>query len=460
MNTSDAITAIIKDSYKQNRHDDDLNQPLSVHPWGRDGDKRRYWLIEGRDDTPFRLYRESNPALKTHTWWSVAGTIDELRVVAEKLKEDGTQAARRLADRILVSIPRFEATEEKRKRREYRMLRRAQFQRPEPGYSLYEGRTRGKRMRYTFDDEEDEDLSLSDALPARRSTRHSGAAPPAELGLPTVTASGRQVRARVGGVYGETLHSGQHTSTGRLSPATDDYQRSDVSEEPPIAPGGRSTRTSGRTTVNGWARGGKHIEGYNSLDEMDDEDEASSSGAEWEGGDEEEPDEPDNDIEMEISEEDDFDDVEEGQSLVVKLRYHRPATTDAIRKIESQTPEPFSTGNATLPSINIQSPTAVTNNPINRSPMATRPMESVLPSELQTNGDRKEQPPVATLETSIGFPGNSPTQPSQGFQSVGFGQSTLPYSPPKPVATPTAPVPQASYPTPASSETANVAPPF
>jgi hypothetical protein len=113
LNSSEAVSNIIKESYKQNRHDDDLNQPLSVQPWGRDGDKRRYWLIEGRNDTPFRLYRESNPALKrNHTWWSVAGTIEELRAVGDKLNADGTQAARRLSERILAAIPRFEATEE------------------------------------------------------------------------------------------------------------------------------------------------------------------------------------------------------------------------------------------------------------------------------------------------------------------------------------------------------------
>ena len=112
LHTSEAVNAIIKDSYKQSRQEDDLNQPLSVQSWGRDGDKRRYWLIEGRDDTPFRLYRESNPALKHNTWRSVAGSIDELRAVAQRLDEDGTQAARRLSQRITGAIPRFEATEE------------------------------------------------------------------------------------------------------------------------------------------------------------------------------------------------------------------------------------------------------------------------------------------------------------------------------------------------------------
>jgi hypothetical protein len=112
LGSSDAIQAILKESYKQQRHDDDLNQPLSVQPWGRDGDRRRYWLIEGQDDTHFRLYRESNPALKHNTWRSVAGTIDELKAVADKLKDEGTQAAKRLSERIMLAIPRFEASED------------------------------------------------------------------------------------------------------------------------------------------------------------------------------------------------------------------------------------------------------------------------------------------------------------------------------------------------------------
>ena len=106
------IQAILKESYKQQRHDDDLNQPLSVQPWGKDGDKRRYWLIEGQDDTHFRLYRESNPVLKNNTWRALAGSIDELKVVADQLEEEGSQASRRLKERIVLAVPRFEASEE------------------------------------------------------------------------------------------------------------------------------------------------------------------------------------------------------------------------------------------------------------------------------------------------------------------------------------------------------------
>ena len=112
LESSETVKTIIKESYKQSRHDDDLNQPLSVQAWGRDSDKRRYWLIEGQDDTHFRLYRESNPALKNNTWRSVAGTIDEVKEVAQRLDEENNQASRRLRDRINAAIPRFEASEE------------------------------------------------------------------------------------------------------------------------------------------------------------------------------------------------------------------------------------------------------------------------------------------------------------------------------------------------------------
>jgi hypothetical protein len=115
LSSSDIVKGIITTSYKQSRHDDDLNQPLSVQPWGSDGDRRRYYLIEGLDDTHFRVYRESNHTGIKRTWWSVAGDIDELKALTEKLTtEDGGQKARLLSGRMLAAIPRFEATEEVR----------------------------------------------------------------------------------------------------------------------------------------------------------------------------------------------------------------------------------------------------------------------------------------------------------------------------------------------------------
>jgi hypothetical protein len=115
LHDSESVNTLIKETYKVRTTKDknDTNILLSVQPWGRDGDNRRYWLIEGRDDTPFRVYRESNPKLQKITWWSVAGSIDEIRTLAQKLEdEDGTKDAKQLSEKMRNAIPRFEATED------------------------------------------------------------------------------------------------------------------------------------------------------------------------------------------------------------------------------------------------------------------------------------------------------------------------------------------------------------
>jgi hypothetical protein len=113
LSSSDEISTKIRDSYKQTRHAEDENQPLSVQPWGRDCDKRRYFLIEGQDDTFFRVYRENHRYTRNAQWYNMAGNIDEIRALAEKLeKEDGSQAARTLSSRMTQAIIRFEGGEE------------------------------------------------------------------------------------------------------------------------------------------------------------------------------------------------------------------------------------------------------------------------------------------------------------------------------------------------------------
>lgn len=113
LSSSEEISNKIKESYKQARHAEDENQPLSVQPWGRDCDKRRYFLIEGQDDTFFRVYRENHRYTRNAQWYNMAGNIDEIKALADKLeKEDGSQAARTLSVRMTQAIARFEAGEE------------------------------------------------------------------------------------------------------------------------------------------------------------------------------------------------------------------------------------------------------------------------------------------------------------------------------------------------------------
>ncbi|KAI9791972.1 MAG: hypothetical protein M1816_003241 [Peltula sp. TS41687] len=338
LSSSEAVQAMIKESYKQARRDDDLNQPLSVQPWGQDGDRRRYWLVEGRDDTEFRLYRESDPKAKQHDWRAVAGTIEELRPVIDRLNGDGSQAARRLSERITLAIPRFEATVQKRKQREYRLARKAQFAKPEPGFSLYEGRTRGKKLKYTFSEEEDEEQD-SDARPAtRRTNGRSDKSTPSAEGAegPVFTASGRQVKSRIGGVYGESMLSGRgtgntvvfaNTAAAAAVAGGESEKSGEGQQESPS--GGRPRRTGLRQPSSGKGSGGReHIAGYNEVDEMDDEEDAQSSGADEYVG-EDGANEAGEDV---MSDDDDPADMDQdgddavlkhNQRLLVQLRYHQ-----------------------------------------------------------------------------------------------------------------------------------------
>ena len=321
LSTSQAIQVILKESYKQARQEDDRNQPLSVQPWGRDGYKRRYWLIEGQDDTHFELYRENNGfTSKTNVWFGVAGTIEELQVLATKLDEEGTPHARSLRDKIHAAIPRFEAGEEKRRRRDYRLARKAAFARPEPGFSLYEGRTRGKRMRYTFSDDEDD---FSDNFESRRSTRQSGISTPAETG-PVVTASGRQVKPRHPGMYGESMLTDQRKELDDDAAVAMEMDGDASNEEAATTATGRPQRSNAART-NGLRRGRNPAAESNAVDEMEDESDAVSDEHDWEAEDEDEPDfEGDDEVEESEESEGDVEEDDEAlpnDSLVVQLRY-------------------------------------------------------------------------------------------------------------------------------------------
>ncbi|KAK3357651.1 hypothetical protein B0T25DRAFT_165364 [Lasiosphaeria hispida] len=302
LTSSEAVKTMINNQYK-NRQDDDLNIPLSIQPWGSDGDKRRYYLVEGNDDTAFRVYRESNPAGIQRTWWSVAGSIDELKLLGEKLEaNDGGPKARALAKKITASISRFEATEEKRRRREYRQMRKEQFKRPEVGMSLYEGRTRGKRMKYTYSDDEDDFNSDSTN---RRSTRNTRNHTPAEPSGPVTTASGRQIRA-------PTRLNVETTSNGLASASTSvqgDAQNEDAEMEDLAGLTGRPRRSAAvNHGTNGWSAKKRKSQEY----ESDEEDE---EGSEPDFGDDEEDEhvpeteEEEEEFEEDVEMDDDLEDI-------------------------------------------------------------------------------------------------------------------------------------------------------
>jgi hypothetical protein len=158
-------------------------------------------------------------------------------------------------------------------------------------------------MKYTYSDEEDggedEDFS-SDVQDLRRSTRGM-----AQHGGESVTASGRRTRPP---------HRNGVSSVG-ASMDSDNYERSDVSEERPGV-NGRATRSSGRRTRNGWALENQ-IDGMDSEEQLADDYNSGSSGDEWEGEDEMDDQVDDEDEEMTEA----SDDEVERPSLVVKLKY-------------------------------------------------------------------------------------------------------------------------------------------
>ncbi|KAL7821555.1 hypothetical protein V8C44DRAFT_12778 [Trichoderma aethiopicum] len=394
MSSSDTLKGLINQSYKQNRHEDDINQPRAVQPWGSDGDKRRYFLVEGQDDTAFRVYRESNPAGTNRTWWSVAGSIDELKALAEKLEtKDGGPKAKKLSHKILQAIPRFEAGEEKRKRREYRQMRKEQFKRPEPGFSLYEGRTRGKRMKYTYSDDED---VFSDSTGYRRSARNTGTTTPAET-APVTTSSGRTVRAppRLNVTTGEDLPNDTQGETGEAAAEN---------------PTGRPRRAA---AANAGANGSANTDDEESEAEFGDDEEDVEAQIPEESDDEDE-------FKDEAMDEDDLEVAP--QTLVVKLSVTPPKLKGVLTpseqaanrlpasKDEDMKDEPTGPPDTPTPKQQPFDTAATVPVPAPSEKISERPT-TPQPTEKQA-GDQSTVPSVAPA-TALAFRGSPEKQPAQ-----------------------------------------------
>lgn len=341
LHSSEAVSAAIKGAYKQTRRDDDRNQPKAVQPWFSDTWRRKHYLIEGQDDTAFRIYRENDAKkAENNIWFSVAGSIDEAKALADKLETEmpGNQG-KIVSDKIRMAVPRWEAGEEKRKKKEYRMARRAVFTRPEPGFSLYEGRTRGKRMRYTYDDDDVEVDGESDATSMKRGG--SGASTPLDEARPTVTASGRHVKSRLGGTYGETILIDQRKEAEHERAAATHNEPAGDANTIALNANGRPLRGAATPTKRATPAStrSRHYEGITSGSESDNDAPDEASGEDWDG-DENEPDDEESELEefddgQEESGDDLLDDndtaVDAGpqddggiqDSLVVQLRYRK-----------------------------------------------------------------------------------------------------------------------------------------
>lgn len=313
MESSEAVKAELKQAYKQTRREDDKNQPKAVQPWFTDSWRRKYYLIEGQDDTYFRIYRENDgKTSRTNVWFSVAGSIDEAKSLADKFENEYPgNTGKIMADKVRMAIPRWEAGEEKRRKKEYRLARKAAFARPEPGFSLYEGRTRGVRKNYTEDGLREDAYDSSSRAASGRST-------PFDENRPVTTASGRQVRSRIGGAYGEGMLTGRRDADqSSVNGDSDDL----------IGPSGRPVRKS-IPSKRAFESRGDYAAGLTSGSETDDDvdEQGQASADEWSGNEDEPDDESEQEVNSQESDDELMDEVDETGSpakMVVRLRYKR-----------------------------------------------------------------------------------------------------------------------------------------
>lgn len=229
---------------------------------------------------------------------------------------------------------------------------------------------------------------MSDATSARRSTRHQSArSTPFEAG-PTFTASGRQTKRPRVGDYGESLLSNNVMITDELAPDYDESsgERAGSNDSDPVRSGGRATRSGG--AGNGNSRQRMHIEGYNSIDEMSDEDDA---GDEWDSdkngsGDEEMLDADDD--EEPLSDLDEDEQLERGppRSIMVKLKLgkepQQPSMGDAVARLvvkDESTTHPLMPGPPVADDIEETQPGA-TNSELKATPAPSGHQDAPLPS--------------------------------------------------------------------------------
>ncbi len=188
---------------------------------------------------------------------------------------------------------------QKRRKREYRQAQKARWTRPEPGFSLYEGRTRGKRARYTFSDNEED--FYSDARELRRSGRNAA-----------------------------------------LAQANADYSESDAA--PNV--NGRPTRNS-RRFMESWADTRDAIDSEDGGDMKEGDDDMSSNHSdEWQGEDEMDGNEEEAESEPESGSISDLN--ESPKSHMVKLSFKNSTSKDRLRQIEVSPAEGDSTKEVAL----------------------------------------------------------------------------------------------------------------
>lgn len=398
----------------------------------------------------------------------MAGSIDEVKALADKLATaDGGPNARKLSSNIMKNIVNFEEKEEKRKRREYRRQQKERFRRPEPGFSVYEGRTRGKRVKYTYS--EDEDFYTDSTN--RRSTRNTRNHSPVETG-PTVTASGRQSRPPIR-LNADALSNGGASAAPSVDGAIADVD-TEMSEAPDVGPSGRPRRSAAiHHSTNGWAHSRKRRHDYVSDDEDEDESEPDL------GDDEEEDHVPRDDTDDEEEFENDAMDDDDQEiaadspgsndsrvvKLPIKVKFDKNGKVKRLLHngdtSAASTPSNIASSSAADESSE-DSPSDVPNyeperteDVVNVVPLKHSEPATVLPSAVvSTNGHSNLKPPTSIAATNADPTKSSSSEsPASSENTRNATYSTLPPSSGVPPKSPTG-----KFPTPSDSVKVSVAP--
>ena len=225
--------------------------------------------------------------------------------------------------------------------------------------------------------------------------------------------------------------SGQQDAADHAGIGVLDRVEDDEGEDEP-ASHGRPRRTAQKSRVKAKTPSGRHTEGYDSLGSMDDESDATSSGNEWDGGDEDEPDdhvddeEEDEDVDMSDNSVAEEEDDNPRQSLVVTLRHvkSRPSPPSQDTRIglaisEDHSKTPVTTSNPEGLSETAHSTDGLTKS-LNDTP---NPTPSAAPAQYSKSAQKSPPFHHAVLaEPAVLAQYVTPTDPRP--QAADLGQST------------------------------------
>ncbi|KAK9470574.1 uncharacterized protein V1510DRAFT_369953, partial [Dipodascopsis tothii] len=148
LGSSEQIKSVVAEAYVGNRDGDDSNCFLSVKPIGEDKLRRRYHLIQGTDDTRFRICRQ---IMKWKLPSDGNGKFSELWEDWDYIWHAQEAKLKNELSRLCITL---EESELRRLKRDHKEQRRKLLEAQGLGagsVGLYEGRTRGRRIDYRND---------------------------------------------------------------------------------------------------------------------------------------------------------------------------------------------------------------------------------------------------------------------------------------------------------------------